>query len=204
MAEATLHSAQLEDCLVRFHHGDVSARDELLGRVYDRLQRLTRKMLRGFPGVKRWTETDDVLQNVLVRLVRALKDVQPRSMREFFGLSTELIRRELLDMARHYDGPFGMGAHHQTNAGSDAGRPAYEKADESHEPSTLAIWREFHTRVQDLPEEEREVVGLLFYQELTQAQAAEILQVTVRTVQRRWHSALVQLHGLLQGHWPGG
>jgi RNA polymerase sigma factor (sigma-70 family) len=204
MVEATWHTAQLEGCLARFRCGDPAARDELLRQVYDRLQRLTRKMLRNFPGVKRWTETDDVLQNVLLRLVRALQDVQPGSMREFFGLSTELIRRELLDMARHYDGPQGMGAHHWTNAGDEvSGRPAYEKADESHEPSALAIWREFHHQVQGLPEEEREVVGLLFYQELTQAQAAEILHVTVRTVQRRWHAALVKLHDLLKGHWPG-
>lgn len=203
MAEATWHTAQLDDCLARFRRGDVTARDELLAQVYERLQRLTRKMLGGFPGVKRWTETDDVLQNVLVRLLRALQDVRPPCMRGFFALSTELIRRELLDLARHYQGPHGVGAHHQSNAGGDeAGQPVYEKAGESHEPSRLAVWREFHGRVHDLPEEEREVVGLLFYQELTQAQAAEILGVTVRTVQRRWHSALVHLHDLLQGHWP--
>jgi len=204
MAAATWDTAQLESCLERFRCGDAAACDELLRQVYDRLRRLTRKMLRTFPGVKRWTETDDVLQNVLLRLVRALQHVQPASTREFFRLSTELIRRELLDLARHYDGPHGQGAHHYTNAGNEiSGKPAYEKADDSQEPSALAIWCEFHCLVQDLPEEEREVVGLLFYQELTQAQAAELLRVTVRTVQRRWHAALVKLHDILKGHWPG-
>ncbi len=39
--------------------------------------RLTWKLLRDFPGVPRWEETDDVLQNAAVRLCPALEDVQP-------------------------------------------------------------------------------------------------------------------------------
>ena len=37
---------------------------------------------------------------------------------------------------------------------------------------------------------------------LTQAEAAELLQVTVRTVQRRWHAALLKLHDILKDHAP--
>jgi DNA-directed RNA polymerase specialized sigma24 family protein len=47
--------------------------------------------------------------------------------------------------------------------------------------------------------EEREVVSLLFYHGWKQAEVAELLGVTVRTVQRRWQAALVKLHGLLHG-----
>ena len=53
-----------------------------------------------------------------------------------------------------------------------------------------------------LPDDEREVVGLLFYQELPQAEAAALLHVTVRTVQRRWQSARFALHEALQGEVP--
>jgi len=45
-----------------------------------------------------------------------------------------------------------------------------------------------------LPAEECEVVELIFYQGWTQAEVADLLDVTVRTVQRRWQSALLQLH----------
>jgi DNA-directed RNA polymerase specialized sigma24 family protein len=85
--------------------GRVQAPDELISHVRERLQRLTRKMLQDYPGVKRWEQTDDVLQNALVRLLRALRDVRPASMREFFGLASVQIRRELLDLAKHYYGP---------------------------------------------------------------------------------------------------
>jgi RNA polymerase sigma-70 factor (ECF subfamily) len=204
MADVLPQTTLLQGCLDRMRAGDRSARDELFRRVCGRLERLTRKMLKGFPGVHRWAQTDDVLQNALVRLLRALDDVQPASVRAFFALSAEQIRRELLDLARHYYGPQGAGANHASHSGqSDAGHPAYEKADNSHEPSALAAWCEFHRQVSELPADEREVVNLLFYQELTQAEAAGILKVTVRTVQRRWQSALLKLHQILKGQWPG-
>lgn len=203
MADPSFQTMQLQTCLERMQAGDATARDELLRHAYERLQRLTRKMLKGYPGVKRWAQTDDVLQNALVRLLRALQEVSPPSVREFFALTTELIRRELLDLARHYYGPRGPGTKHATNAGHLHGDvPRYDRPDSSHEPGALAAWCEFHEQVRALPEEEREVVGLLFYQELTQAEAAALLHVTVRTVQRRWQAALLKLHQVLRGQWP--
>ena len=193
---------ELQGLLDRMHAGDRGAREELFRRACGRLERLTRKMLKGFPGVQRWAQTDDVLQSALVRLLRALEEVQPASVREFFALTTEQIRRELLDLARHYYGPQGPGAKHASGAGS-ADRPAYEAADLSREPSALAAWCELHEQVSRLPAPEREVVGLLFYQELSQSEAAAILGVTVRTIQRRWHSALLVLHEIFKGQWPG-
>src|SRR5256885_9614190 len=51
-------------------------------------------------------------------------------------------------------------------------------------------WTELHEQIGALPDEEREVVGLLFYQGLSQAETAEVLGISLRTVQRRWHDAL--------------
>jgi RNA polymerase sigma-70 factor (ECF subfamily) len=195
---------ELQGYLERMHAGDLAAREELFRHVTGRLERLTRKMLQTFPGVRRWDQTDDVLQNALLRLLRALKEVQPSSLREFFALTTEQIRRELIDLARHYYGPQGAGAHHASGAGRDSSlSPLYEQANLSHEPSALAGWCEFHQQVQQLPQEEREVMSLLYYQELPQAEAARILGVTVRTVQRHWQSAILTLDKILKGHWPG-
>lgn len=203
MADPSPGTVQLLGWLERMRAGDRSAPDELIRHVCGRLEKLTRQMLRGFPGVRRWVQTDDVLQNALVRLLRALQAVEPGSMREFFALATEQIRRELLDLVRHYYGPEGPGAHHATGAdGNGSQGPAYEKPDLSHEPSGLAEWCEFHRHINELPEEERDVVGLLYYQGLTQAEAAAVLHVTVRTVQRRWQAALLKLHAILKGEWP--
>jgi RNA polymerase sigma-70 factor (ECF subfamily) len=64
----------------------------------------------------------------------------------------------------------------------------------------LAQWTELHQQINAMPDEERELVDLLFYQGLTQAEAAEVLNVSVRTIQRRWHALLCKLHGI----WFGG
>jgi RNA polymerase sigma-70 factor (ECF subfamily) len=160
-------------------------------------------MLKGHPAVRRWVESGDVLQGALMRLLRALNDVQPGSVRDFFALAAQQIRRELIDLARHYYGPQGLGANHATHAAEGSGpQPAENAPDRGTEPGGLADWCEFHARIEELPEEQREVVGLLFYQGLTQAEAAQLLGVTVRTVQRRWHAALLELHDTMKGQWP--
>src|SRR5438445_5611148 len=123
-------TVQLLGWLERMRAGDLTAREALFGHVCERLRRLTRKMLKGYPGVQRWAETDDVLQNALLRLLRALQEVWPASTREFFGLAAEQMRRELLDLARHFYGPQGLGAHHASHGrDADSQSRAFEPAD---------------------------------------------------------------------------
>ncbi len=204
MAQTSLQSGEVQMFLNQLRVGDSRAREELFRRVGNRLEKLARKMLRGFPGVQRWAQTDDVLQSALVRLLRALDDVHPESAREFFALSTEQIRRELIDLARHFYGPHGVGANHaSTPSANGTHEVSVDPSTQSNEPSLLSAWTEFHQQVAKLPREEREVVDLLFYQELPQAEASELLGVTVRTVQRRWQSALLRLHDILKHSWPG-
>ena len=57
----------------------------------------------------------------------------------------------------------------------------------------------FHEAVERLPAEERELFGLLWYQGMTHAQAAEALGVATKTVQRRWASARLFLEEALNG-----
>jgi RNA polymerase sigma factor (sigma-70 family) len=205
MADQPPLTVQLQGWLARMQAGDTSARDELFRHVCERLRRLTRKMLKGFPGVKRYAETDDVLQNALMRLLRALQDVRPDSTRQFLNLAATQIRRELIDLARHFFGPEGAGAHHASQPGTagEPGEPPLERTDATFDPTALAEWREFHEQIERLPDEQREAVNLLFYQELPQADAAALLNVSVRTLQRRWQGALLTLHEALKGSLPG-
>jgi RNA polymerase sigma-70 factor (ECF subfamily) len=200
-------TAQIQACLDRLRGGDEAARDELLGCARDRLRALARKMLRGYPNVHRWEQTDDVLQNAALRLHRTLRQLPVDTPRDFFRLAALNIRRELLDLAKHYYGPRGAGAHHATEVGGSAttreGPGAAEPADVSHEPGRVAAWGEFHEQIAALPDEEREVFDLLWYQGLSQAEAAETLGVSERTVKRRWLAARLRLRDALQGEVPG-
>jgi RNA polymerase sigma-70 factor (ECF subfamily) len=205
MSEST--SQFLQRCLDRVHQGDSSARNDLLQLACGRLERLTRKMLNDYRGVRRWEETGDVLQGALVRLCRALEATAAPTVRDFYRLAALQIRRELIDLARHYYGPQGAGAHHASNTPAEdasvAAAPLYEAADLSREPGRVAVWTEFHRQVEALPDEEREVFDLLFYQGLSQAEAADVLAVTDRTIKRRWQGARLKLHQALGGELPG-
>lgn len=188
MAEI-VHPSLIQDLLPRASAGDPAALDALLRHCGDRFTALTRRMLGDFRRVRRWAETDDVLQNALLRLVKALRDVKPATPRDFLALASLQIRRELIDLARRCYGPQGIGANHESTP-----HLAPDPADGRDEPSSLAQWTELHEQIDALPDEEREVVGLLFYQGVTQAEAAEVLNMPLRTVQRRWHDALLKLH----------
>ena len=200
MPDANSRLTVIQQLLPRAVGGDEAAMNSLLQHTSERFTLLTRRMLGDFDRVRRWAETDDVLQSALVRLVGALRSVQPQTAREFLALASLQIRRELIDLARHFYGPEGIGANHdsQTHAGPSAPVPP-EPSDRRYEPASLAQWTELHASIEALPDEQRDVMGLLFYQGLSQAEAAEVLNVGLRTVQRRWHDALCKLHEVWNG-----
>lgn len=188
MAE-TVNTVILLQLMDRIRDGDLAARDELIRGVGNRLETMARQMLRGFPTVRRWADTDDVLQNSLMRLLRSLQDIQCTSKRDFLGLAATQIRRELLDLARHFSASRFLASVGEIPA------HALDRLDVSSASNGLDIdaWSRFHEAVETLPAQEREVVELVFYHQLTQAQVADFLQVHVRTVRRWWQSALATL-----------
>jgi len=175
--------------------GDQTARQRLIEHSCERLRGLARKMLRRYPKVRRWEETDDVFVEAVTRLHRALEAVQPESPRHFYNLAATQIRRVLIDLSRRYYGAEGLGRRHDTAVRNQDGDspPKYEQADISGEPSGIAEWTEFHAQVERLPEEDREVFNLLWYEQMSQEEAAEVLGVTARTIRRRWQDARYRL-----------
>ena len=197
-------SEAMADLINRIGKGDGDAITALIQHNARRLESLARNMLRGYPALRRWVETSDVLQGALMRLVRALREVEVESQRHLLSLSALQIRRELIDLGRRYLGPTGLGAKHESRAGKDSQQRAeVEVPDLTNEPYSLAQWCELHEQIGLLPDNEREAMDLLYYDGLSQQEAAETLDVSVRTVQRRWHSALLMLHERLGDQWSG-
>jgi RNA polymerase sigma-70 factor (ECF subfamily) len=194
----------IQSCLDALRAGDPSARAELLRVSRERLLLMTRKMLSRYPGIRRWEESDDVLQNALFRLHHSLDKVPVESPRNFLALAAVHIRREVIDLCRRYFGPQGMGSHHAT---PDAARPEVSAAEAAEapradDPAAQVSWHELHERVTDLPAEEREAVDLLWYHGMSQREVAALLGVSVRTVRRRWQAARLQLAAALHGEPP--
>jgi RNA polymerase sigma-70 factor (ECF subfamily) len=203
MSDTTIH---LQGCLARARAGDEAARKDLINTACERLTRLARKMFRADGRLRRWEETGDVFQNAMLRLCRALQATVPPSLREFFRLAALQIRRELIDLARHHYGPAGPAAKHESQYPAGNGttpNSAHDPPDTRDEPSRLALWGEFHELIERLPEEEREAFDLVWYQGLTHAEAAAVLGVSTKTIQRRWQAACLKLHEALHGDLPG-
>lgn len=187
---------QLQGLIDLAKTGDPKAKTLLLDHSCERLLKLTRRMFRNYPGLRRWEQTDDVFQNSLIRLHRALAAVELDSVRHFFNLAAVQIRRELLDLKKHHYGLEGLATHHHTDhrAPDEAGGTLSQK---SAEPDDLTLWVEFHEAVNDLPDDLREVLDLLYYEGLTQNEAAALLDMSPRTLKRRWQAAKVRLHQML-------
>ena len=197
MSESAGNNSQLQTLLDRASNGDEGAYGELIASAADRLLRLTRKMLRNYPHLRRWEQTDDVFQRAALRLYRSLGEVQPASPREFFGLAATQIRRTLIDLARQHFGPHGQAAHHHSDAGVGTGDGQNERVNNAAAPDgcpeSLEDWADFHIAVDSLPEDEREAFSLVWYSGVTQRDAGELLGISERTVLRRLHQARMLL-----------
>lgn len=187
---------QIDQQIAKSNAGDQESRQQLFDLVYARLQGLARKMLKGFPGVRRWEETDDVWQNASLKLWKALGQLEINDSRHFYALAAVYIRRELIDLARRHFGPLGMGANQATreiNPDASSQSFFFEGQDVTFEASRLSIWSEFHEQVGKLDDDERETFDLIWYQGLPQAEVARIIGVSERTVKRRWQAARLNL-----------
>ncbi|MCG6157745.1 RNA polymerase sigma factor [Rubinisphaera margarita] len=206
MAEQTTGTAQLEDCIARLNAGDSLARGELLNLTCERLLRLTHHIKQSYPSVARWEQTDDILQTASMKLYEALHNVELNDARHFFRLAAKKIRETLLDLARHYQGPMGVGANHATMpptpADQSQGPSLLEAGELTCDPRRVAEWTEMHKVIESLPDESKEMFDLLWYHEMSQEEAASIIGISVRQVKRRWRDAKLLLAERMNGEAP--
>jgi RNA polymerase sigma-70 factor (ECF subfamily) len=197
------NTTQLQQHLDLLRAGNGQARDALIQHSCKQLERLTRKMFKSYPRLHRWEQTDDVLQDALMRLHRSLAEVKPESVSQFLGLAATQIRRSLIDLSRHHFGPEGHAARHHTDgSATDRNAVVNEEPDKTAEPKSLEDWSTFHQCVEMLPDKEREAFDLIWYQRLSQSEAANALGVDLRTIKRRWRSAKEIIRDALDGQLP--
>jgi RNA polymerase sigma-70 factor (ECF subfamily) len=194
-------TTQYRDWIDRLQAGDDSALNEILAHFEGRLIQLSHLMLARFPGVRRWEQTGDVFQEAMLRLQRALLKVAPAHPRDFLKLAALQIRRELLSLAKAHQAQVRPS---QAKApGADGPDPPDEPSSGTDGPCELAIWTEFHQRAASMKDDLREVFDLIWYDGLTQPEAAAVLDVSERTVRSRWQEARLALRRALGGQLPG-
>jgi RNA polymerase sigma-70 factor (ECF subfamily) len=170
----------------------------LLDRAVRRLEILCTNMLyRSYPRLTQPPmnlQPDEMLGGVVERLLRATHAVRPRTVREFFALANQHMRWELNDLARRLD---------ERPAALEL-REGMVPAPASSHSALTPDGRRMLEAIDSLPAEEHEAFGLIRIQGLTQAEAAEVLGVSTKTVQRRLNRGLLMLADWLDDLRPAG
>jgi RNA polymerase sigma factor (sigma-70 family) len=156
----------------------------LLDRAVRRLHLLCATLLyRSYPRLTQPPlnlQVEELLSAVTERLLKAMREARPQTVRQFFGLANQHMRWELNDLARRLDEqPSAVGL----------------QADLVPAPSTSGSGltpngRRMLEAIDSLPEDEREVFGLVRVQGITQTEAAQVLGVSAVTVKRRLNRGL--------------
>lgn len=168
----------------------------LLARSTDRLRLLcTRLLYQSYPRLTRepaYLDADDLLSAVVERLLKALRNVRPQSVRQFFALANKHIRWELNDLARKID------QQHAVPLGTlEPVAPSIQTTQgETH------AFRRILDAIDALPDDEREVFEFIRIQGMSHAEAAELLGVSEKTVQRRIRRSVLLLADSLRDLAP--
>jgi RNA polymerase sigma factor (sigma-70 family) len=163
----------------------------LLERAVRRLHLLCATLLhRSYPRLTRPPlnlQADEMLSAVVERLLKALREARPGTVRQFFALAGQHMRWELNDLARRLDGqPAAVEL-------CDGLVPAPASSDSGLTPDGHRML----AAIGSLPEGEREAFDLVRIQGMTQAEAAQVLGVSIMTVKRRLNRSVLLLTGML-------
>ena len=159
----------------------------LLERTVHRLQILCATMLhRSFPRLTKPPlnlETDELLGGVVEGLLKALRSIHPQTVRQFFALANRHMRWQLSDLARLLDKqPVSVAVCEELVPAPAGGSSCI-----------TPVGHRMLEAIDNLPEDEREAFDLVRLQGLTHAEAAEVLDVSAKTVQRRLNRASLLL-----------
>ena len=121
-----------------------------------------------------------MLGAVVERLLKALREVRPGTVRQFFALASRHMRWELNDMARRLD---------EQPAAVEL-REGLVPAPASSGSGLTPDGRRMLEAIANLPGDEREAFDLVRIQGLSQAEAAQVLGVSAMTVNRRLNRGL--------------
>ena len=161
---------------------------ELLERAVGRLRLLCGNLLhRSYPRLTRAPtnlETDDLLAGVVAALLKALRTVRPGGVRQFFALACQHMRWQLNDLARRLDEQPAPAALIDSGVATPPSSTGSGLSPDG---------RRMLEAIDSLPEAEREIFDLIRIQGLTHVEAASVVGVSEKTVQRRLNRARLQL-----------
>jgi RNA polymerase sigma-70 factor, ECF subfamily len=175
--------------LQRVRQGDAHAPGELWEQLYPELHRLAQRYCWGERPGHTLSPTGLLHEAYLELVDQAEKDWQSRA--HFVGVAAQVMRRLLVDYARAHRAGKRAGAHRNLSLHEELVL-APERSEQ-----VLAL-DELLERLALLDPRQSRIVELRFFGGLTEAETAEVLGMSPRTVTREWKMAKAWLYGELQ------
>jgi hypothetical protein len=199
------------------HDGSEEKKDRL-ERATRRTYYLAKQMLSRSPHAGQWEQSADALPDALYRYLQFAKEITSGSARRFYNVASFRLRQLLLDLAHchlglhgaefdQHSGPVGEAVARSVGPGDrmssldewllfhrlTASVPEHEPMWPRGGVDTLEGWVVLHRLVGTPPPEELETFGLIWYQGLTQEEAADMLGVSAKSVECWWQAARLAL-----------
>jgi len=175
---------QITELLLAWSNGDKVAYEKLVPLVYEELHRIARRqMRRERPG--QTLQTTALVHEAYIHLVRA-DNLCWRNRAHFYAVASRMMRRILIDIAR---------AKRNQKHGAGAVQVTIDEAlAVSSEPSVdLVTLDEALNRLYALNARQAQVVEMRYFGGLKEEEIAEVLKVSLRTVQQDWRLAKLWL-----------
>ena len=160
--------------------GSDSAVKQLMPLVYDELRALAESYLK-HERVDHTLQATAVVHEAYVRLVKQ-EDVDWQNRAHFFGVAAQMIRRILVDLARHHERIKRGGGRRRVQIDEDIALPQHRELD-------LLALDEAMERLADFHERAARIVELRFFGGLNREEVAEVLGLSLRTVGDDWRLA---------------
>jgi RNA polymerase sigma-70 factor, ECF subfamily len=175
--------------------GAGSSAAELAPLVYDSLRRLAASQLAG-EGADAALQPTALVHEVYLRLVDQTR-VEWRGRTHFFAIGAEMLRRVLVDAARARKAQKRGGGWDRVTLSGAAELAGTEAAD-------VAALDDALRELKEADERAARVVELRFFGGLGDAEIAEVLGVSERTVRNDWRMARAWLRRTLSGEKDSG
>jgi RNA polymerase sigma-70 factor (ECF subfamily) len=189
----------LRGWLLKLADNDVEAKQALLLHTQSRLVCIARSKLGRLNGLE---QPEDVVQEAYLRLLEGWdsvvrrKDGQIVDVKDYLANAANLVRQSLIKLirkhfGRNYQRPPPLPLDLPVNDAKEIER--FDPGCETYVPDVIALFTDFHEAVESLPQRQREVVDLHYYQGLTHKETALALAVSEGTVRNDWVEAQLTL-----------
>jgi RNA polymerase sigma-70 factor (ECF subfamily) len=200
------NSAETQELLNLAQAGDAASRNQLLERHREALRRMVG--LRMDPALQRRVDASDIVQDVLMEADTRLADYLEAAKMPFHVWLRHLARDRMIDLHRRHRGAARRSLdREQALPQGDLSNPsaadlANFAVDRQMTPAAAATHHEFEVRFQQaiekLDDPEREIVLMRHFEQMSNQQAAEALELSEPAASMRYLRAMRRLRTFLE------